>query len=166
MCAILVKGKVTRMTQEEQIQKWMQELTLEEKSLLLTGGGALTTKGCERLGIPCLNMSDGPHGVRRLITNPVWRQEVHIDGGDVCFPTNSALGATWNTELAYKAGVAVAKDCKAEGIDVLLAPSVNMKRTPRCGRNFEYYAEDPVLAGMLGAAFINGVQDEGVGTSL
>ena len=166
MCAILVKGKVTRMTQEEQIQKWMQELTLEEKSLLLTGGGALTTKGCERLGIPCLNMSDGPHGVRRLITNPVWRQEVHIDGGDVCYPTNSALGATWNTELAYKAGVAVAKDCKAEGIDVLLAPSVNMKRTPRCGRNFEYYAEDPVLAGMLGAAFINGVQDEGVGTSL
>ena len=166
MCAILVKGKVTRMTQEEQIQKWMQELTLEEKSLLLTGGGGLTTKGCERLGIPCLNMSDGPHGVRRLITNPVWRQEVHIDGGDVCYPTNSALGATWNTELAYKAGVAVAKDCKAEGIDVLLAPSVNMKRTPRCGRNFEYYAEDPVLAGMLGAAFINGVQDEGVGTSL
>lgn len=151
---------------EKQIEKWMQELTLEEKCMLLTGGGALRTGGCERLGISYLNMSDGPHGVRRLVGHPTAPQECHIEGGDVCYPTNSALGATWNTELVYKAGAAVAKDCKAEGIDVLLAPAVNMKRTPRCGRNFEYYAEDPVLAGMLGAAFINGVQDAGVGTSL
>ena len=147
-------------------KKIVNQMTFEEKASFLTGGAALSTFEMPQYGISALAMSDGPHGVRRLVGHPTAPQECHIEGGDVCYPTNSALGATWNTELVYKAGTAVAKDCKAEGIDVILAPAVIMKRTPRCGRNFEYYAEDPVLAGMLGAAFINGVQDEGVGTSL
>ena len=146
----------------------IQKMTLEEKCLLLTGGGALKTKEIERLGIPKLEMSDGPHGVRRLLKHPVpeYEQICNIKGGDVCYPTASAMGSTWNRELVYETGKAIARDCREEGIDMLLAPGVNMKRTPFCGRNFEYFSEDPILSGELGAAFINGVQDMGVGTSL
>lgn len=139
----------------------ISQMTFEEKAAVLTGGAALTTGGVERLGIPGIELSDGPHGVRRIDG-----QTRNIEGGDVCFPTASAVGATWNPELAYKAGAAIGRDCVEEGVDVLLAPGINMKRTPRSGRNFEYYSEDPVLSGHMGAAFINGVQSEGVGTSL
>jgi beta-glucosidase len=150
------------------IDEWIQEMTLDEKCRLLTGGGALKTTSIERLGIPKLEMSDGPHGVRRLLKHPIleYVQECNIVGGDVCFPTASAMGSTWNKELVYVTGQAIARDCIEEGIDMLLAPGVNMKRTPFCGRNFEYFSEDPVLSGELGAAFIQGVQSLGVGTSL
>ncbi len=144
----------------------LNQLTFEEKCLLLTGAQALNTNGCERLGIPVVDMSDGPHGIRRLLGHRIQPQKCNIKGGDVCFPTASAVGATWNRELAYKSGQGIARDCVAEGVKMLLAPGVNMKRTPRCGRNFEYFSEDPYLSGYLGAAFINGVQSEGVGTSL
>lgn len=150
----------------EQVEKWLKELTLEEKCLLLTGGGDLRTASVERLGIPYLEMSDGPHGVRRLLGHPTYPQEVNIEGGDTCFPTASAIGSSWNREMGEIMGRAIARDCRQEGIDILLAPATNMKRTPLCGRNFEYYSEDPVLAGEMSAAFINGVQSEGVGTSL
>lgn len=150
------------------IDEIIHEMTLEEKCTLLTGGGALKTAAIERLDIPKLEMSDGPHGVRRLLKHPIpeYVQECNIDGGDVCFPTASAMGSTWNKELVYKTGQAIARDCIEEGIEMLLAPGVNMKRTPFCGRNFEYFSEDPVLSGELGAAFIQGVQSLGVGTSL
>ena len=144
----------------------IKQMTFEEKAALLTGGAALTTGSCERLNIPSLELSDGPNGVRRLVGHPSCPQECAIDGGDVCYPSAAAVGATWNTELAHETGAAIGRDCIAEGIDVILAPGINMKRTPRCGRNFEYYSEDPVLSGLMGAAFINGVQSEGVGTSL
>ena len=81
-------------------------------------------------------------------------------------PTASAAGASWNVDAVYEAGETIAKDCIEEDVQMLLAPGVNMKRTPHCGRNFEYFSEDPYLSGMLGAAFINGVQSKGVGTSL
>lgn len=139
----------------------ISKMTFEEKAALLTGGADLTTGSVERLGIPGIELSDGPHGVRRIDG-----QKRHIDGGDVCLPTASAVGATWNPEIAYKSGAAIGRDCVEEGIDVILAPGINMKRTPRSGRNFEYYSEDPVLSGHMGAAFINGVQSEGIGTSL
>lgn len=142
------------------------KMSFEEKAVLLTGGAALSTCGNERLSIPEITMSDGPHGVRRLIGHPTCPQECNIDRGDVCYPTASAVGATWNISIAYEMGAAVARDCLEEGINMLLAPAVNMKRTPHCGRNFEYYSEDPVLSGMLAAEFINGVQESGVGTSL
>ncbi|MGF7143943.1 beta-glucosidase [Anaerotaenia torta] len=150
------------------INELIHEMTLEEKCTLLTGGGALKTAAIERLNIPKLEMSDGPHGVRRLLKHPIpeYVQECNIDGGDVCFPTASAMGSTWNKELVYETGQAIARDCIEEGIEMLLAPGVNMKRTPFCGRNFEYFSEDPLLSGELGAAFIQGVQSKGVGTSL
>lgn len=153
---------------KKRIDELLKEMTLEEKCLLLTGGGALKTRQIERLAIPKLEMSDGPHGVRRLLKHPIpeYEQVCNIIGGDVCFPTASAMGSTWNRELVYETGQAIAKDCIEEGIDLLLAPGVNMKRTPLCGRNFEYFSEDPILSGELGAAFINGVQAMGVGTSL
>lgn len=150
----------------ENTEKILNRLDLDEKIALLTGGGALTTTGNEKYDIPTLNLSDGPHGVRRLLNHIRYPQECNIKGGDVCLPTASAIGASWSREVAYKAGVAIGRDCKQEEIDVLLAPAVNMKRLPNCGRNFEYYSEDPHLSGILGAEFINGVQSEGIGTSL
>jgi len=148
------------------IRACLAEMTFEEKTELLTGVWALTTKAIERFGIPSISLSDGPHGIRRLIGHPKFPQECNIPGGDVCFPTASALGASWSTEIAFLTGQAIARDCRQEGVDILLAPGVNMKRTPRCGRNFEYFSEDPVLSGVLAGAFIEGVQSEGVGTSL
>lgn len=148
------------------IDEIIKEMTFEEKAALLTGSGALCTAAIERLGVASVNLSDGPHGIRRLIGHPHYPQECHIEGGDTCFPTASAVGASWNRELAFQTGAAVARDCEQEDIQVLLAPAVNMKRTPHCGRNFEYYSEDPYLSGILAAEFINGVQSRGIGTSL
>lgn len=150
----------------ESIDTIINELTFEEKAQLLTGGGALCTATMERLGIPSINLSDGPHGIRRLIGHPKFPQQCHIDGGDTCMPTASAMGASWSKSLAFEAGEVIADDCMEEDIQVLLAPAVNMKRTPHCGRNFEYYSEDPYLSGILSAQFINGVESKGVGTSL
>lgn len=141
----------------EKIRKLVEKMTFEEKALMLTGT-VFNTNAIERLGIPSIRMSDGPHGVRE--------RDSGIDGGCVCFPTASALGATWNRDLIYKVGKGIAEDCKKVGVEVILGPGVNMKRTPRCGRNFEYFSEDPILSGELGTAYVNGVQDNGVGTSL
>ena len=148
------------------VKKILNELTFEEKCTLLTGGGALRSGEVERLGVPYLEFSDGPHGIRRLIGHPFYPQECHIEGGDTAMPTASAMGASWNEKIAFCAGETIAEDCKQEGIDMLLAPGTNMKRTPHCGRNFEYFSEDPYHSGMLAAAFINGVQSKGIGTSL
>ncbi len=148
------------------VNKVLSEMTFGEKAEILTGAKALSSCGIERLGIPSINMSDGPHGVRRLVGHPRCPQECNVPGGDACFPTASAVGSSWCREVAFASGSAIALDCKEEGIDMLLAPAVNMKRLPNCGRNFEYYSEDPYLSGILGAEFINGVQSEGVGTSL
>ena len=148
------------------IDKLLKEMTFEEKSAILTGGAALTSGSVSRLGIPSLNMSDGPHGIRRLIGHPKQPQECHIPGGDTALPTASAVGASWSEVVAYTAGQVIARDCRQEDVQMLLAPGTNMKRTPHCGRNFEYYSEDPYHSGMLAAAFITGVQSKGVGTSL
>ena len=148
------------------IDEIINEMTFEEKARLLTGAGALCTAEIERLGVLSLNMSDGPHGIRRLIGHPHYPQECNIEGGDTCMPTASAVGASWNREIAFTAGEVIANDCIEEDIQVLLAPAVNMKRTPHCGRNFEYYSEDPYLSGILAAEFINGVESKGIGTSL
>ncbi len=148
------------------IKQIMNRMTFEEKCSIINAGDVLSTCGMEKYSIPRINFSDGPHGIRRLIGNPVCPQECNVPGGDVAMPTASAVGASWNTDCAYLAGEVIARDCIEEDVQMLLAPGVNMKRTAHCGRNFEYFAEDPYLAGMLGAAFINGVQSKGVGTSL
>jgi beta-glucosidase len=145
------------------IEAIIRKMTLEEKAALCTGASAWTTTPVERLGVPEMIVSDGPHGVRRV-------PDVNsLNIGSLpatCFPTASCLAATWDVDLLRKVGEALAEECVALNVDVLLGPGANMKRSPLGGRNFEYYSEDPYLAGEMAASFINGVQSKGVGTSL
>jgi beta-glucosidase len=143
------------------IQALVRQLTLEEKAAMVTGLTAWETVPVERLGIPSIWVSDGPHGLRRV-------KEIGDRGGvpATCFPTASALASSWDADLIHEMGQALADECIAQKVDVLLGPGNNMKRTPLCGRNFEYFSEDPYLSGEMAASFIKGVQSKGVGTSL
>jgi beta-glucosidase len=145
------------------IQSLVAQMTLEEKAALCTGASAWTTTPVERLGIPEMIVSDGPHGVRRV-------PDVHEMGMEslpaTCFPTASCLASTWDVDLIHELGEALAEECIALNVDVLLGPGANMKRSPLGGRNFEYFSEDPYLAGELATSLINGIQSRGVGTSL
>lgn len=145
------------------IDELLKEMTLEEKAALCTGASAWTTTPIERLGIPELTVSDGPHGVRKVT------EEGSITSGSLpatCFPTASCTASTWDVDLIHAMGQALAEECLALNVGVVLGPGVNMKRTPLCGRNFEYFSEDPYLAGQMAASYIRGVQSKGVGTSL
>jgi beta-glucosidase len=141
----------------------ISQMTLEEKAALCTGASHWTTTPVERLGVPEMTMSDGPHGVRRVAA-------VHSIADEslpaTCFPTASCLASTWDVDLLHKIGEALAEECIALNVDVLLGPGTNMKRSPLGGRNFEYFSEDPFLAGELAASLIDGIQSRGVGTSL
>ncbi len=137
----------------ENIRKLISRMSLEEKAGTLVGSSMMGTPYNERLGIKPLMMCDGPHGVR--IENEV--------ADAVSFPCLSALGATWNEDLVFKIGEALANECIRFDRSILLGPGLNMKRTDLCGRNFEYFSEDPILTGVLGSAYINGVQSKGVG---
>jgi len=145
------------------IQSIVAQMTLEEKAALCTGASAWTTTPVDRLGVPELIVSDGPHGVRRV-------PDVHTMAlkslPATCFPTASCLASTWDVDLIRKMGEALAEECIALDVDVLLGPGANMKRSPLGGRNFEYFSEDPYLAGEMAAGIINGIQSKGVGTSL
>jgi beta-glucosidase len=145
------------------IQSLIDRMTLEEKAALCTGTSNWTTLSIPRLGIPHLLVADGPNGVRRIqdVNAPI-----HRGLPATCFPTSSCMASTWDTDLLFEVGQALGEECIALEVDVLLAPGVNMKRIPLCGRNFEYYSEDPFLAGKMAVNFINGVQSQGVGTSL
>ena len=132
----------------------------KEKSALLQGTDFMYTCGAPRQGIPRLAMADGPHGLRK-----------QIGGGDngisksepaTAFPTAACVASSWNPENAEKIGRAIGEECRYYGVHMLLGPGVNIKRNPLCGRNFEYYSEDPLLAGKFGAAFVRGVQSMGV----
>lgn len=145
------------------IETILAQLTLEEKAALCTGATIWTTVAIERLGVPAMVMTDGPHGVRRSADlAQIAAQSLPA----TCFPTASCLAATWDRDLVRQVGEALGQEARALGVNVLLGPGINMKRSPRCGRNFEYYSEDPFLAGELAAAFIAGVQSQGVGTSV
>ena len=147
------------------IQKILSALTLEEKAGLCSGRDTWNTKVVERLGIPSVTVSDGPHGLRK---QPEGADNLGVNDSipATCFPTASAMAASWDPELVSQVGRCIAEECLQEKVSVLLGPGVNIKRSPLCGRNFEYYSEDPYLSGELGAAFVNGVQSRGVGTSL
>jgi len=148
---------------KKDIQSIIEQMTLEEKAALCIGASAWTTTPLERLGIPEMIVSDGPHGVRRVPDiNSMGKKSLPA----TCFPTASCLAATWDVGLIQQMGVALAEECIALNVDVLLGPGVNMKRSPLGGRNFEYFSEDPYLAGEMAANFINGVQSKGVGVSL
>ena len=149
---------------QNKVDELLTQLTLEEKVSLCSGRDDWSTMPIERLDIPWIWMADGPHGVRRApATNKAGYGDQHPA---TCFPTASALSATWNTDLIYQVGQALGEECQALGVNILLGPGVNIKRSVLGGRNFEFFSEDPVLSGELGAAYINGVQSQGVGTSL
>ena len=147
------------------IEKIISELTLEEKAGLCSGADWWHTKPINRLGVPSVMVSDGPHGLRKQSEKQENLQEEQVIKA-VCFPTASALACSFDPELIYKVGEALGDECQAEGVATLLGPGINMKRSPLCGRNFEYFSEDPYLAGQIGTGFVNGVQSKKVGTSL
>lgn len=143
----------------------ISHMTESEKCKLLAGADGWHTTGCARLGVPAVMMADGPHGLRKQSSG------VDILGFNdsvsvTCFPTASATACSFDEDLLERIGQALGEECRAEGVSMLLGPGVNMKRSPLCGRNFEYFSEDPFLAGKLAAAHIRGVQSRGVGTSL
>lgn len=144
------------------IRKLISELTLEEKAGLTSGKDAWKTKAVERLGIGSARTSDGPHGLRA----DDYSRPDHATMPAVCFPTAVTTASSFDTELVGELGKELGRECQAYGVDVLLGPGVNIKRSPLCGRNFEYFSEDPCLAGEMATAFVNGVQSQGVGTSV
>lgn len=145
------------------IQSIISQMTLEEKAALCTGASAWTTTPVERLGIPEMIVSDGPHGVRRV---PDVYAVAQKSLPATCFPTASCLASTWDVQLIHQMGEALGEECIALNVDVLLGPGTNMKRSPLGGRNFEYFSEDPYLAGEMATSIIKGIQSKGVGTSL
>ncbi|MBI9050625.1 MAG: glycoside hydrolase family 3 C-terminal domain-containing protein [Anaerolineaceae bacterium] len=145
------------------IHDLISQMTLEEKAALCTGAGPWSTTPLPRLDIPALFVSDGPHGIRFTMDSESLASKSYPA---TCFPTASCMASTWNPELLSAVGKAIAIEAIALGIGVVLGPAVNMKRSPLCGRNFEYFSEDPFLAGILATAWIEGVQNQGVGTSI
>lgn len=137
------------------------ELTLEEKAALTTGATAWETYAVERLGIPAAWMADGPVGLRKSTG-----ENVSDSVPATCFPSSAGMAATWNMELIEKLGAGIGAESRAENVSLLLAPGLNIKRHPLGGRNFEYYSEDPLLSGKTAAAFVRGVQSQGVGATL
>ncbi|MCB8924241.1 MAG: glycoside hydrolase family 3 C-terminal domain-containing protein [Ardenticatenaceae bacterium] len=138
-------------------------MTLEEKAALCTGASAWSTTPVHRVNLPELIVSDGPHGIRRQ-PNIFAMTQKSLPA--TCFPTASSLASTWDPDLLHEMGQALAEEAIALKVDIILGPGANMKRTPLCGRNFEYFSEDPYLAGQMAASLINGIQSKGVGTSL
>ena len=147
------------------IDRLLSELTLEEKASLTSGSAFWYTTAIDRLGIPRIMVSDGPHGLR---AQPGEGDHVGIGGSlpATCFPTASAIASSWNPELLRRVGVALGREARACNLSVILGPGINMKRSPLCGRNFEYLSEDPYLAGELAVGIIEGIQSQGVGTSV
>lgn len=147
------------------IPRLVAELTLDEKASLCSGADFWHTQGVERLGIPAVMVTDGPHGLRKQAG-----ASDHLGLNDsvsaTCFPTAAGLGSTWDRDLLRRVGEALGVETRAGEVAVLLGPGVNMKRSPLCGRNFEYFAEDPYLTGELAALLVEGIQSQGVGTSL
>lgn len=143
---------------EKYIEDLLSRLTLEEKIGMIHGAGLFRTEGVERLGIPPLTMSDGPMGVRAEFADNEWRCVGTTDDFVSYLPCNSAIASTWNRELAEKAGEVLGEEARARGKDVILAPGINIKRSPLCGRNFEYMSEDPRLIEELVVPMVKGIQ--------
>lgn len=150
---------------ERDVKKIISQMSLEDKAKLCTGRSFWTTMGFEKYGIPSIMMTDGPHGLRKQIETGD-----HLGIGEsvpaTCFPTAVGLASSWNRELVRRVGVALGEECQAEGVQIILGPGANIKRSPLCGRNFEYFSEDPYLSSQIATKHIQGVQSQGVGTSL
>lgn len=149
-----------------EIEKIISEMTLEEKAFLVSGKNMWETEPIERVGIPSIFMSDGPHGLRKQEHREKGTNGIYESIDAVCFPTACATASSFDKDLMYQMGVDLGKECQAENVSTILGPAINIKRSPLCGRNFEYVSEDPYLTGELTASYINGVQSQNVGTSL
>ena len=147
------------------IKKLVSEMTLEEKASLLGGDDFWHTKAVERLGIKRYMMSDGPHGLRKQ-DDKADHLGINESIKAVCFPAACATTSSFDRELIHYMGDVIGKECQAEDLSIVLGPAVCIKRSPLCGRNFEYMSEDPYLAGEMAAAYINGVQKHHIGTSI
>lgn len=149
----------------DRIKEIVAQMTLEEKAAMCSGADFWHTEAVERLGIPASMVSDGPHGLRKQD-----QEGDHLGVNEsikaVCFPAGCGTAASFNRELLNKMGETLGNECQAEGVSVILGPAVNIKRSPLCGRNFEYYSEDPLVASEMAGALIHGVQSKNVGTSI
>lgn len=147
------------------IEKLLSEMTLSEKCAMLVGQDSWHTYAIPRLNIPSIMMADGPHGLRKQLEsgNSV---TIHESYKAVCFPAEVTIAASFDPELAYEMGSAIANECLNKDVQALLGPGLNIKRSPLCGRNFEYYSEDPLLSGEMGASFVRGIQSKNVGACI
>ncbi len=141
------------------------DLTLEEKASLTSGADFWTTKAIDRLGIPSVMMTDGPHGLRKQ-SGSTDHLGLASSVPATCFPPAVGIGSSFDPEIIERVGAAIGVEAAIENVAVVLGPGINIKRSPLCGRNFEYFSEDPILSGILGAASVRGIQSKGVGTSL
>lgn len=139
----------------------VSQMTLDEKVHLCTGNSYWSTYPVDRLNLSECVLSDGPHGIRKVTGKDHLGQTISEKATG--FPTSSAMGSTWNKQLMYDIGEALGIECQSIGVDILLGPAINMKRSVLGGRNFEYFSEDPVLCGQLAAQMVNGIQDQGIG---
>lgn len=142
-----------------EITSWINQLSIREQAGLLTGKDSWHTASIDRMGIPSIMVSDGPTGLRK-------EKMPGVSIRAICYPSAAAIASSWDKSLVNKLGKTLGDECLANRVSVLLGPGINIKRSPLCGRNFEYYSEDPVLAGTMAANYINGVQSKGVGTSI
>ncbi|MDR2476340.1 MAG: glycoside hydrolase family 3 C-terminal domain-containing protein [Treponema sp.] len=149
---------------KKQAEALVGKMTLEEKAELVSGFGMWETKGCERLGLTKVDMSDGPNGIRKQLDYYDIAEDKSVQA--VCFPTGSCTACSWDIELMKELGVVLGKIAKKHSLSLLLGPAINMKRSPLCGRNFEYLSEDPYAAGEMGAAYIKGLQSTGVSAAV
>ncbi len=151
--------------EKEQIRALIAQMTLEEKAGLCSGADFWHTKAIERLGIPAVMVSDGPHGLRKQADDAD-----HLGLNDsikaVCFPAGCALAASFDKAIAEQLGETLGEECQAEHVSTILGPAMNIKRSPLCGRNFEYYSEDPYVSGEIAGALVKGIQSKHVGTSV
>ncbi|MCR8846404.1 glycoside hydrolase family 3 C-terminal domain-containing protein [Paenibacillus sp. SC116] len=143
----------------------ISQMTIEEKASLCSGKDFWRTKDIERLGIPSIMLADGPHGLRKQ-EEGVDHLGIYDSVPATCFPSAAGVASSWDKELVEKMGVALGEESQALNVDVLLGPGVNIKRSPLCGRNFEYFSEDPYLSTQMATSHIKGVQSQGVGTSI
>lgn len=150
---------------KDKIKSIISQMTLEEKASLCSGKDFWHLKGIERLGIPEIMVTDGPHGLRKQ-SGEADHLGLNQSVRATCFPTAATTASGWDRENLFDMGKAIGEECVQEQVSVVLGPGTNIKRSPLCGRNFEYFSEDPFLAGEMSAAWINGVQSQGIGTSL
>ena len=148
-----------------EIEKILSQMTLEDKIALCSGANFWQTKKYEKYGIPSLFMCDGPHGLRKQ-EDAADMLGVNKSRPATCFPAEVTSAGSWDPELLTEIGAAIGEEAKEQGVGLVLGPGANLKRNPLCGRNFEYFSEDPYLAGKLAAGFIRGAETQGVGTSL